>query len=266
MEPAADLSTWISVIQLPSGRQLFALNAALSAATKANLEPVLAVIAKARAVTRAAFDLEEGWARSDQRTGEGAALTAADNALDGLVGGLFQSATQALKLITDAGQLGQAQACLRELFPTGPLHVTAADIPTELERAAALVRDGSTKWADSLRALNVAHWLPAIGAATKRLDDAHAAARAPKPSGVTWDQVVAAQRQSSVALREFIARVLGLYHDESKAHVDARFALLTPVHEQLEAVRAEYRRGRATSDVTPDGAPRGPATTPSLPG
>ncbi len=264
------MATWISILELPTGRRIFVLNQALeSAAAIKDKSAKTAFVADLKGwleLNQEAAKLEQQWAR--QKGGEvpvAETLLAADNALDAAMGGFNQTALQSLKLSTRPQKLRtETQAMLLDVFPQGVQAITSLDLPGEVVAGRAIVAKLKGDWGSTIKAAGLTEWAAELESSLATLD-ARLKARSAKGMKLEWSEVAAAQGRGQQTLRQYVATVVGSWKTDSEADVKMRHLFLAPLAEQQDAIRADLRRSRGASDVTAEGTPVPPNPPVAMP-
>jgi hypothetical protein len=262
-----ELTEWIHTIELSTGRRIFALTKTRAVAELLGRTELVQQIDEALAHERAARELDLRW--TGQRLGILTAPVVAplDARVDRAIAAVRDVAVaQAEGAAPGAPIHEEVKAFLARVLPAGVYAVTSlphAEQVSEVENIVALLEGPLL---DKVRELNLQRQAATL---SELLPQYRTAVQGSATRRLEFAPVREARARGQRHLVEVIARILGaFYRNDDPEHMAARKALLGPIAEQYEAVRAALRARRATRDVDPvtgEPLPDAPADEPADP-
>ena len=248
---SVELSDFISIYRLTSGRAAYALRQALAAVQQHNLPELGGPIELCLASALRCRELELRYKGANQTPLHGKGANQADAEFDRGWSRLASTLANAVELF-GAGSVEStaAKRLLDGLFPKGVAAITSLPYIEEHESARLLLgRMRSAPLAAEVATLHLEGAVQRLSTLTDQLGMALEASDS--PGLPKWDEVRTARLELHPALLGVIARVCGTFAANDASSSDRRTALLAPLLEQQERMASRYRARLGTSDVDP---------------
>ena len=236
------LTSLFALYTLTPGRRIYSLNGVRKLVVPLNLVQLTKVIDAAITHDRQVLDMDAQWRA--RKAAKSSPVRAKDNAVDRVL-------TMIDRLLShyaqDEDNPGTAAALLATLFPVGVTHHTRL---TFVEQAAAnervlaiLEADTHAKWLNT-------HGLHALIEELRAAHDVFAATLRGRnaTNGPSWDDVKAGRENGQEMYLQVVANIIVHFAGD----LTTRSALLEPIWDQNEEIKAYRRQRRALVDVDPD--------------
>lgn len=249
-----DLSEYINLYNISTGRRLFAFKQVHEAATKRGGAEIAQLAKQGMEHDTQTVALEARYAQSkatpQPETNEPKRSRAVDRMLDSTLSALHGGAEAYLHTHDSASEeYGAAQAFIREAFPQGPGAITRLPYEGELAQVDHLAGLFENKLASHIKALSLEKHAQRLEQLRKEY---RVELEKPAPDVVTFDQVRAARAAGQQLLVRLTAKVLGAHGGDSDEDVAARRDLFGPIEQQNRKVGVYLRLRRPVLDVDPD--------------
>ena len=241
----------INLIQLKTGRRLYALKSCLAAAkeTPAN-ETLIALIEEAIVHDTETVELERAWARSREISSARGEAVQIDNQIDGLLGAIQSSLKSTVAVLTKDDPVAiAAQKLMAQLFPEGVRAIITLPFEDQLVVNQSIIHSLTGDLAGEAGITGIAPFV-------KRLETLNAQFRNELENGVkkeiNFNTIAAANDKGNLYLRRITAVVLGAYNADTAEDTQKRHSLLAPILEQCDRVRLLRKGRRSAQDVDPE--------------
>jgi hypothetical protein len=179
-----------------------------------------------------------------------------DQAADALVALIFQTLTLVAKAYGEKDPAGSAaNQLLKSLYPRGLSAIVHAPYAEEVILIEELLK--SAKTPENTEAVSKVSGLSLhLDSLAERVETYRQALQTSAPTGVSYREVRQAQSKADVAMLEVVAAILIEYRGEEAESSARKQALLRPYTQQLDSLRARYRRRVPVGDTeTEEDAP-----------
>jgi hypothetical protein len=262
-----ELTEWIRTYALSSGRRIFALTKSRSAAELLGQPTLVQHIDEALVHDHQTRDLDMRW--TGQRVGILSAPIVAplDARVDHVIAAVRDVAeAQAKGAAPNAPIHKVVKEFLAAALPAGVYAVTSLPHVEQVAAVERIVAALQGPLASKVTELNLQRQVDVL---SELLPEYRTAVQNAATGRLEFASVREARTRGQRYLVEIIARILGtFYRSDDPAHAAARKALLGPIAEQTEAVRAILRARRTPRDVDPvtgDPLPEPPDDEPTAP-
>lgn len=246
-----ELERWINVNELSSGRRLFAVRQMKAAAQGLGQAALVQKADEAMAHDRHTRELDMRWAGHRNGNTPPPTVARVDNRVDSAITGLRDGAVAQTKGAAPEDPIhAKVEGFLQEVLPAGVFAVTSLPVVEQLAAVENIVSKLEGPQAATVAELGLQRQAGRLSGLVPVYREAIESAMKER---ITFPEVRAARRQGQRHLLALISMVLGAYPSpDDPAHQDAREALLGPIAEQNEAVRAYLRGRRSVRDIDPD--------------
>jgi hypothetical protein len=246
------LASLFSFYSFSTGRRLFALLQVQKAAKSLKLGDVTKHVASAIKHDQKTHALEATWAsQSAEPAAEGPGTRGLDAQVDRALTAIRDGAQAQIDGADpkkDKALVTRAEAMLTSLFPKGLAAVTGLPYVEELAAVDAIVRKLRGQHAPLVTELGLGRLVKRLA---KLAGEYRAALEKEPEKGLSYAEVRAARAAGQENLLVAVAMIVGKFPSSSAADLEARGALLGPIVEQNEAIRAYLKARRAVEDVDP---------------
>jgi hypothetical protein len=243
-------SELLNLYELSAGRRVFAANQVARRAQELGLAPIASAAEQVAAQGREALSLETRWreARTAPVSPDAVRL---DKALDRAIGALHDVIQAHRAGFAEESPVRKSADILAgRLFPDGARAIVTLSFPEEIVRIEQLVALANAELREEVARIGatalVQQVSELVGGLRRVLE-----ARGDKSPAVTYDRVREAHAQGNELLAGLLIQILATALSRPLAP-EQRAALLRPILDQNEAVRAARARRREPSDVNPD--------------
>jgi hypothetical protein len=245
-----ELTEWIRTYELSTGRRMFALTKTRREAEVLVQTELVQHIDEALAHDHQTRDLDMRW--TGQRVGILTAPIVAplDARVDNVIAGLRDVAVAQAKGAAPGAPIHkEVKDFLAAALPAGVYAVTSLPHVEQVGAVERIVAALQGPLAGKVTELNLKRQADVL---SELLPDYRTAVQNAAAGRLEFSSVREARTRGQRYLVEIIARILGtFYRSDDPAHAAARKALLGPIAEQGEAVRAILRARRTPRDVDP---------------
>ena len=248
---AVELSDFISVYRLTSGRAAYALRQSLAAAQELNLVALAGPIERALATALRCRALELSYKRPESAPLHGQGANVADAELDRAWSRLASTLANTAELFGAATPEGIAGARLLErIFPEGVAAITSLPYVEEQESSRLMV--GRLRAAPLASDVATLHLEPAVARLSALTDQLGEALQAKQRVDIPkWEEVRAARLELHQSVLRMVARICGSLPEADATSTSHRTALLAPLLEQQERMVQRYRARLGATDIDP---------------
>ncbi|MBN2530191.1 MAG: hypothetical protein JXR76_27620 [Deltaproteobacteria bacterium] len=242
----------INLIQLKTGRRLYALNKCLDAA-RANATDAVgltSLIEEAIAHDTKTVDMELAWARSKEVSSARGQAVQIDNQIDGLLGAIQSSLKSTVAVLPGNDPVAvAAQKLIAQLFPEGVRAIITLSFEDQLVVNDAIIQRLTGELAGEAGTTGI---LPFVN----RLETLNAQFRTELENSdkkeIHYNTIAAANDKGNLYLRRITAVILGAWNADTPEDTQKRQTLLAPILDQCDRVRLARKGRRAALDVDPD--------------
>jgi hypothetical protein len=246
-----ELSRFIKINELSTGRRLYALLRVLALVMARGLAPIVQLVEQAIAHDRQTRQLDLRWHAMRVQPRSPASVKPVDARVDRAIKALRDGAVaQAEGAAPDDPVHGEVEDFLSEVLPVGVFAITKMPYVEQLSELENIVEKLEGPLASSVAELGLQRQAARLSELLPQYRDAINGAGV---GNLGYTTVREARKRGQRYLHEVIAMILGTYYRaDDPEHQAARAELLGPIVEQNEAVRAYLRARRAVRDVDPE--------------
>lgn len=247
-----ELKQFITVLELSTGRRLFALLRVLRVALTLGLPQLVQLLEQAIAHDRQTHRLDLRW-YATRESRPSTSIVSLDARVDRAIKALRDGAVAQAEGAAAGDPVHQLVAAfLAEVLPVGVYAITSLPYVEQLNALEDIVENLGGSLAPMVAELGLGRQADRLSELLPQYRDAVNGA-ADGNGAVEFTTVRAARQRGQHYLHEVIAMILGLYYRaDDPEHQDARAQLLGPIVAQNEAVRTYLRARRSVRDVDPE--------------
>lgn len=248
-----DISNFIQLYSLPTGRRLYAARKVLAAAQQRQATDIAKLAEAAIEHDTKTLDLEGEYAtgRANVPSAAETKKTRAremDERLDAAVRGLYAGAEAFVNYGTGSEEYVSARDLLAKAFPAGLGAMTQQAYVEELESVNRLLTQLRGPLASHVQKLSLAKHVSHI---EDRLEAFRAELDKDKPETVDFDTVRAARATGQQYIVRLTAKIFGTFDSDSEDDASARQDLFGPIAQQNDRVATYLKGRRRVRDVDP---------------
>ncbi|MBI5495398.1 MAG: hypothetical protein HY904_10270 [Deltaproteobacteria bacterium] len=245
----SSLAVLINAYSLPTGRRLVAHREVRIIADRTAQGPLVAHLDRALIHDTQVRRMEVEFRNNRNRPTDSGPLLALDMAGDRILSALYDGAGAVVRANVPGTPVAAARTLLEQIFPAGVAAISQKPLEEQWTETDIIVERFAGDLGPVMDAL---HFQPYAVELARIAREVRALMRSTHNGMLTLKKLTDARQVGHQGMLETMARVIGLFPEETDEQTQRRAELLGPVLTQQEEVRAARKRRRPPTDVNPD--------------